>query len=194
MESYPSLEALEQRLATSTDPVLFKVPRPLRSILSHLFWLFVTTAIVIGIDLLFPNFQPPDLPIIRHFSLRWLALIPIVVLAETIRQQQNALYVLERHRIIQYAGRLGFNYKVPIARYVDIRCINVRQDIFSRILNYGDVLIGTASEGGNELKLEGVIAPRELAALIDGLRSKSSEKMAGAFEAPVSQPSQVNGA
>jgi hypothetical protein len=39
-----------------------------------------------------------------------------------------------------------------------------------RILNYGDIYIGTASTEGHELIIKGVLAPNELAEIIEQFR------------------------
>jgi hypothetical protein len=49
----------------------------------------------------------------------------------------------------------------------------VKQDIWGRIFNYGSVDVSTAAQTENELIIDGVLHPWELAMLIDRIRSRS---------------------
>lgn len=112
-------------------------------------------------------------------SVRWLALLPAIVLLEFFRRLYDDLYIFREERVLHHDGRLSLNYIVPSVRYSDIRAITVYQNIWGRLLDYGVVEVGTAAQDGAEVSLIGVRDPKGLARLLDELRnyhrSKSGE-------------------
>lgn len=121
------------------------------------------------------------IPVIKHLSPRLIAIIPLLILLELLRRLHNDLYIFGMHRLTHLRGRLSFSYNVPVIKYADIRAINVMQDFWGRVFNYGDIAIGTAAHDGNELVISGVNAPVELATLLDQLRSQSMSVEAQEF-------------
>lgn len=173
MAYYPSYPEVLQQPDKSC---LFSVKRSLRSIIPNIFYFLIALLVVGILEYYFYDLQMPDLPLVRHLSIRWLGIIPFVFLMEVLRRYHNDLYTFSEHRLTHQGGRLSLSYSVPLINYVDIRAITVQQDIFARILDYGNLLIGTAAVDGNELVMHGVRSPVELAALIDDLRSNSKNK------------------
>lgn len=170
MSYYPSLEEVIQ---SKTHPVLFKVRRTYRSILSNMAYFILATIVVGGLNYFFAGSGPSN-----SFPLRWLSIVPIVFLLNVFRNVYDKIYIFELHKIIEVSGRLSLNLLRPSANYVDVRAINVTQDIFGRILGYGTVYLGTAGADGYEIVLEGVRAPHDLARLIDKLKSHSGNLLA----------------
>ena len=115
------------------------------------------------------------LPISPVLLARFLGLIPMLFLLELLRRRYNNLYQFGIHRVTHKKGRLSLQYEVPVIKYGDIRAINVRQRFWGRVLDFGSVSIGTAAQQDDEMVIEGVRAPEELARLIDFLRTKSDE-------------------
>ncbi len=104
---------------------------------------------------------------------RWLAVIPVVLLLEVLRKYHDDLYMLGMHKVTHFNGRLSLSYSVPVVKYAHIRSVTVNQDIWGRIFDFGDVMIQTAAQDKNEVVLEGVRAPLELATLVEDLRNHS---------------------
>jgi hypothetical protein len=171
---YPVLEQLDS--VQSDSPVLFEVQRSFLSVLSLGFPFLIFTVLVIIANVFFADLRfPESVPVLKYFSVRWLAVIPAFFLAEMLRRYHNDLYIFGRHRATHLEGRLALNYSVPVIKYSDIRGITVDKDIPGRIFNYGDVLLGTAAHDNVELTISGVRAPYELASLIDHMRCRSRE-------------------
>jgi len=167
----------EQQIIQRDGKILFEMRRSPRSILSYIFTFLVLTAVVSLIIYFFPDNQVmKDVPIIKHISPRWLALLPLLVLFEMFRKYHDDLYVFTQHRLTHRSGRLSLSYSVPAIKYIDIRAIDVLQDIPGRIFNYGTIEIGTAAQEDSELCMEGVLAPKKIADFVDNLRSHSRKK------------------
>ena len=109
----------------------------------------------------------------RGYPARWLGIFPALLLAETVRRYYNDLFVLGRDRVVHYKGRISLSYSVPTVRYTDLRAINVDQDIWGRIFDYGNVELGTAGIEGFEMIILGVRSPARLGELLDELRTAS---------------------
>jgi len=118
---------------------------------------------------------PEKLPFLRGFSPRWLTLIPLIFLAEVFRKYHDDLYIFGTHKITHQRGRLSLSYKVPVVKYLDIRSITVIQDIWGRILDFGNIEISTAAQQGPEMVVTGVRAPEDLALLVEDLRNYSRD-------------------
>jgi membrane protein YdbS with pleckstrin-like domain len=107
--------------------------------------------------------------------MRWLAILPALCLLETVRRFYNDRFIFERHRITHEGGRLWFSYNVPVIKYIDIRAISVSQDIWGRMLGFGNLELSTAAHEGTEITILGVRNPGELAAMLEKLRRRSRQ-------------------
>lgn len=171
MAYYPPFEEI---IAQPDATKLLQVKRSLRSIIPNIIYFFVTVYVVYLLNYYFYDVQPPQsIPVLRHLSVRWLAVFPVLFLAEIVRRYNDDLYIFEMHRLTHLEGRLSLSYKVPVITYVDIRAITVLQDIFGRIFDYGTVSIGTAAKDGDELIISGVRDPVALARIVDNFRNQS---------------------
>lgn len=173
MKNYPTLE----RCLSAPDKArVFAIHRSIRSRIPHICFFFI---LVFGVY--FANYLDPTLafrsyiPLIDKLSNRWLAVFPALVLLEFVREHYDDLYVFGLEKILHSGGRLSLRHIVPSIKYIDIRAILVQQGIIGRLLNYGDVLLGTAAQDTSELVLTGVVSPGRLAALIEELRTHNSE-------------------
>jgi hypothetical protein len=161
--TYPTFETI---LAGANQDKLLVLRRSLISIFPRCL-LFVVLSLVIA----YINFAvaTPE----TYGVFRWLGLIPLAVLIDLVRIQYNDLYIFSIYKITKLEGRISFKYSVPSVSYFDIRGLVVSQGFWGRILGYGDILIGTASTEGHEMKITGLLDPEQLADIIEQFRSLS---------------------
>ena len=157
---------LATELLKTDQDTLLTLTRSARSLLKMIFFVVVSFIVVAVLMQIMSRY---DLPV------RWLGLLPAGILAETVRRYYDNVWVIGRDRVTHYRGRLSLSYAVPTVRYTDMRAINVDQDIWGRILDYGNVELGTAGTDGFELVLIGVRSPTRLAEMLDELRTASIE-------------------
>ena len=171
MRFYPDFDSLSE---VPTKSRLLEVRRSFRSILS-LILVCAASVVIVYLIIYYAHVSGfyKNLPLLRHFSPRYLGVIPLLFLLEIVRRRHDDLYIFGLHRLTHLKGRFSLSYNIPVIKYSDIRAINVSQDFMGRIFDYGSVSIGTAAHEGNELLVAGVRAPEELAKLIDDLRSNS---------------------
>ncbi len=171
---YPGFEEL---VTSPRDPDRILVFTPAyRSFLSMMIlWIF-TVVVVLALNVwsyqwtaAYPRSLISDLP------MRWLAVVPMAILLEILRRKYNQVYIFGIDKATQIVGRLWFTYNETVIEYGDVRSINVVQSFWGRIFDFGRVDISTAAQEDSELQLDGVIAPEELAALVDHLRTYSRE-------------------
>lgn len=167
--AYPSVSEL---LSGDDKDCLLGVHRSLRSVFPLIFGFLFSAVAVYQIIAWTDNSEwLKTLPLLRHISPRWLGLIPALFFLELLRRHHDDLYIFTDSRIQHKAGRLSLNYRIPSVKFVDIRSIRVVQSVWGRILGYGDIELGTAAQADSELVLQGVLAPRELAELVEDLRA-----------------------
>jgi hypothetical protein len=75
-------------------------------------------------------------------------------------------YTVTEKRVSAHRGILSRN--VDEVNIAHIRSMNVRQQILARLMNYGDILIGTAGTDGVEVVIKGVARPLEVKGVIAG--------------------------
>ncbi|RME58010.1 MAG: PH domain-containing protein [Candidatus Dadabacteria bacterium] len=164
---YPTIDEV---INNPQKKVILVLQRSLRSLLP-LFALFTVASLILTILMI--AFADEHGRVVFYggivISLRWLALIPFIIVLEIIRKYHNDLYVFGRHRVTHFHGRLSLRYSIPVVRYADIRAVMVKQSIIARILSYGNIEIGTAAQAGVEMTIIGVRKPWALARLIDDL-------------------------
>lgn len=173
--TYPSAEAI---LQGKDKTALLQVMRSPLSLIPNFTTFFVLVLLVMLANLYLPYYLQ-FVPVLRYVSLRWLGVIPLIVLLETARTYYNDLYVFGDTSVFRKAGRLSLNYSVPSVRYVDIRGMFVAQPFWGRVFGYGHVFVGTAAQGDAELAVEFVAAPYELTKLIEELREYNIERDKG---------------
>lgn len=169
MRTYPTAEELLRRPARSDLLVLRRSFRSMVSVGA----MFIVS--LVGVYLLTDSYREEGLfsrvSFLPTLSVRWLAIIPAVFLLEIARRRFDDLYVLRDERILHYDGKLSLRYAVPTIRYSDIRAITVYQDLLGRLLDYGDIDVGTAAQDGAEISFYGVRSPKQLAQILDELRN-----------------------
>ena len=82
--------------------------------------------------------------------------------------RNSIVYTITNRRVRTKKGILG--RKVDEIDLAHIRNVSLRQDLSAKILNYGDVLIGTAGTAGYEIILEKISHPQEVMTLIKDLQ------------------------
>jgi hypothetical protein len=157
MTIYPTADEL---LETSDEGVLFLH----RSFRSSVGLMALIAASVYGVVYCIVEFGS---------EFRWLALIPVGLVLVLAHRFVNDLYIITRDKIVHQQGRVSLRYSVPTIRCIDLRSISVDQTLWGRILNYGNLSLATAAQSGPELVMSHVVAPSELAKLIDDLRVMS---------------------
>lgn len=169
MATYPSFETI---LSGPDKNNLLHVKRSIRSVLPLVFWFLGSLAVVYFFCELSedPNYEF----LFRWISPRWLGIVPALFLLEILRRRFDDLYVFSDQRVQKFQGRISLSYSVPTVTYIDIRSLSVVQTIWGRILNYGDILIGTAAQADEEMRIAGVLAPNELLNLLDRFRTEST--------------------
>lgn len=145
--------------------------RSKRSLVGLFLWGLIATYIAHLFSLYTPVIRIPEIiPYVGGLRLGTLWLLPVSIFLETIRRFYNDLYIFESHMITHHKGRLSLKYSVPVVKYAHIRAIAIKQSLLGRLLDYGDISFGTASEEGNELIAIGIRDPKGLAKVVDYLR------------------------
>ena len=166
--SYPNFEEL---IGQENKEALLEVKPSLRANF-HLIVYFILSVIgIIALNILFVQYGFNRYTIFKFISLRWLAIIPFVILIEIVRRYFNNLYVFSLNKLSRLQGRLSLKYSVPSIKYGDIRGIVVEQSFSGRVLNFGNILLGTAAQDENEISIDCVKDPYQLASIIEQFRS-----------------------
>ena len=171
MTVYPPFE----ELVSGKD--LVKPLQVRRSLLSmiYLMTLLVTLLLLtLLLNILLHGYNIPSyIPVLRGLSPRWIALGPVAVLLEILRRYYNDLYVFGAHRVTHFKGQLSLKSSRPSLKYTDILAVRVKQDIWGRVFNVGNIELDTAATTEVELTMHGVRAPGELANIVHKFRVRS---------------------
>ena len=99
---------------------------------------------------------------------RALSIAPALAWLNLVRMYLDNVWVL-RHRLVMFIhGRLSLSFATPVVYYIDIREIQVFQGVLGRLLNYGDIAIGTAA--GVTIRMKGIRRPEVVARFIERMR------------------------
>lgn len=182
MSYYPAIEEIMRRVdnAEEKEKVILETRKSWRSILSSMLLFFVAAVAIIALNVFFPDANLLGLfSSETRVSIRWLAVIPAILLIEIIRKYHDDLYIFTPHTLTHYDGRLSLNFSVPNIRFIDVRAVICYQDILGRLLDYGDLEVDTAAQERSEMYLVGVRSPRELGEIIEALRTRSRKGSPG---------------
>jgi uncharacterized membrane protein YdbT with pleckstrin-like domain len=105
-----------------------------------------------------------------------LLLFPIGLILTAIYRIYNVQYLLSKTGVEYFGGLLWVNKTMFKVRYEDIVGIETKQTLLERMLNVGDILIGTAATGGVEIQLEGISSPFTVQQVIQDERSRRLER------------------
>jgi uncharacterized membrane protein YdbT with pleckstrin-like domain len=92
-----------------------------------------------------------------------LILAPIIILFVWLNSKQSSYTVTTRCVIVK-KGLASINTNQVDIK--DIRSINVKQSVIARILNIGDIFIGTSGTSGVEIQITGISKPNQVRDLI----------------------------
>ncbi|MFM1847192.1 MAG: hypothetical protein RL417_666 [Pseudomonadota bacterium] len=174
MAVYPSASEL---LKSPPGVDLLVVRRSIRSMLPLCAFFVISLIIAYSITEIYKDTGLfSGVSFLPTLSVRWLAVIPAGFLLEILRRLYDDLYIFRDERILHQDGKLSLKYIIPTVRYSDIRAITVYQDLLGRVLNYGDIDVGTAAQDGAEISFYGVYAPKELARILDEFRNYHRSK------------------
>lgn len=98
--------------------------------------------------------------------------VPLVTLGMAFFRIYDVRYVLDGNGIETRVGILSTFQRVTRVHYEDIRSAETEQSITERMMDIGDVFIGTSAQSGIEIALEGVAHPEAVLELINKERDR----------------------
>jgi uncharacterized membrane protein YdbT with pleckstrin-like domain len=153
------------------------IPRVWRSEIGGLVFLAVAALVAIGLTKQFPGSILVGELFSLGFSVVYLKLplfflIPAICWINLLFRIYNVRYSADTRGIQAVVGILSLNQRIIRVRYEDVRSIETDQTVIERLLDVGDVEIGTAGTAGVELTLAGIGAPKEVQEMIQAERDK----------------------
>lgn len=104
----------------------------------------------------------------KHFALGFVLLalvgLGLLVWVYAALDRAGRKYRITNHRVTVKKGIL--NRQTDEVSIVDLKNVTIKQSLAGRILDYGDVVGGTAGTSGNEMMIEGVKNPERIKDLI----------------------------
>jgi len=144
-----------------------RIRRSFRSITVDMLIFIIPLSIVYAIvSFISDNSHSTQLEPVFFTALVLLNILRIGVFLEFIRRHFNDLYIIDNRRIRQGHGYLSFNFKVSHIKHQDIREVTVEQSILGRLLDFGNLKIGTASTNDYEIEFIGIGAPKKVSQII----------------------------
>ena len=111
--------------------------------------------------------------VILKFPLFWL--LPLSAWILMIFRMYDVRYRADSRGLEAISGILSLKQRITRVRYEDIRSIETEQTIIERMLDVGDVEVGTAATSGIEMTLFGVGAPCEVRDMIQIERDRREQ-------------------
>lgn len=149
------IEALNSKLESGEAWVFHRSPR---SVLPEF---LILSLLTLGAAVLTANYpalsQKVDFILSKSFSLP--ALIPLIYLAYVIHRLRDSRYTVTADRVRATHGRLSFRKQDHEIDIADIRGVEIDRPFLGRLLNYGNLEIGTAAHQGEEIIVEGIFDP-----------------------------------
>lgn len=93
-------------------------------------------------------------------------IVPLAFLGKAFVRVHDAVYIVDTKGVEAHVGLLSSVLFQPRLRHEDIRGVEPIQTISQRLLGIGDVVIGSATQDGGEIVMEGVENPRGIQMLI----------------------------
>lgn len=103
------------------------------------------------------------------------ALMPLVAFGDLIARIYDVRFTLSADGIEARVGIVSLSQSVTRIRFEDIRLIEVDQSLLERLLDVGNVLIGTAATDSIEVYMEGMVAPGEIQRMVQAERDKRQQ-------------------
>lgn len=104
-------------------------------------------------------------------------LIPLLTLGMALFRIYDVKYVLDGTGIETRIGILSTFQRVTRVHYEDIRSAETEQSITERMMDIGDIFIGTSAQAGIEIAMEGVAHPAEILDMINRERDRRQKIM-----------------
>ena len=98
--------------------------------------------------------------------------LPAFAAASAIYRVYNVRYVIDSRGIEARVGILSTHQRITRVRFEDIRSVETEQTLMQRLLDIGDVEIGTAATGEIEILFDGVPTPTEVQDMIQTERDR----------------------
>lgn len=125
-----------------------------------------------------------------YLSLPLFWFMPLLAAGNAFFRVYNVRFLIDNRGIKSQTGILALRQRITRIRFEDIRSIETEQSILDRMLNIGDVEIGTAATGGIEIVFQGVAAPLEVQIMIQTERDHRQKIAFGRKKKKVKQHSQ----
>lgn len=100
-------------------------------------------------------------------------LMPFFVLILGVARVYNVKYVIDSRGLEAKVGILSLNQRITRILYNDIRSAETDQTLLQRVLNIGDVEVGTAATAEIEIVFSGISAPQEVQNIIQRERDRA---------------------
>jgi membrane protein YdbS with pleckstrin-like domain len=108
-------------------------------------------------------------------------LIPLTTLSLVCYRLYNVKFIVDEQGIEARTGILSIKQQTIRIRFEDIRSVQSKQGLLERLLNVGNVEIGTAATGNLELVLSGVNSPLEVREMIEREKTSRNKQLRSAF-------------
>jgi len=118
-----------------------------------------------------PIINMPSFQLSLTLPLFWL--MPVFILILGILRIYDVKYIIDSRGLEARVGILRLNQRITRVLYNDIRSAETAQNVFERVLNIGDVEVGTAATANIEVIFAGVAAPQELQNIIQRERDRA---------------------
>lgn len=159
------------------------IPKVWRSEIGSLMIFFVSSIACIFISWRYPAtvvrgrlFTIGDTTFFLSFPVFWI--LPFVILCWTMLKIYNVRYVVDSRGIEACEGIFAVNQRITRIRYEDIRSIETEQSITERLLDIGDLEMGTAAQADVEVTFHGIAAPHEVLGMVQRERDRR-QKLSG---------------
>lgn len=120
--------------------------------------------------------------------------LPAAALSTALLRIYDVRYLLDGDGIEARTGIISLNQQVTRLRYEDIRSVEFKQSIWERLLDIGEIEIGTAATSGVEIVLHGAASPGEVQNMILRERDRRQALARRHVEKPdnIDEPGEAN--
>ncbi|MCA9200721.1 MAG: PH domain-containing protein [Planctomycetales bacterium] len=122
----------------------------------------------------FELFEIGDHPV--SFALPLFALVPVTLLGYVVHKLYNRRYLIGPDHVRCVEGLLSLSKKDVRIDFEDLRGIEVDRSLIGRILNVGDVKIGSAMTAEVEVVFSGVFDPSKYRNMVDQKKRRFEEE------------------
>jgi hypothetical protein len=152
-------------------------PKTWRSEIDGLFFFAVFIAGGIALSINFPGsiitgplFDVGAYRLSMSLPLYWL--VPVWWLSTLLFRIYNVRYSADERGLEAVTGILSFSQTITRLRYEDVRSLELDQTLLERVLDVGELEIGTAGTAGIEMVFEGISEPFRVKTMIQDRREQ----------------------